>query len=252
MAYTIDLSNRVALVTGGSRGIGAEICRTLSEAGAAVAVNYCQSPDKAAAVAEEIRAAGGRAIAVGADVADRSQVEAMRDEIETELGGVDILVNNAISSPPWKPFLEQEWAAYESQWRTQLGQACNTGWAFVPGMKERAWGRIVCISTVCFIENGPNQSAYNASKGALYGWCRTVSRELGPLNITVNQIAPGWMVTEKVDPESEGSRAYAERVPLRRHGHAREIANAVVFYASDLAGFVTGTFLPVCGGLYLY
>ena len=252
MAYTIDLSGRVALVTGGGRGIGAEICRTLAEAGAAVAVNYCHSPDKAAAVVAEIEAAGGRARAFHADVGDRDAVASMGEEIAASLGGVDILVNNAISSPPWKPFLEQEWAAYESQWRTQLGAACNTDWAFVPGMKDRGWGRIICISTVCFIENGPNQSAYNASKGALYGWCRTVARELGPANITVNQIAPGWMVTEKVDPNSAGSRAYAERVPLRRHGHAREIANAALYFASELAGFVTGAYLPVCGGLFLY
>jgi 3-oxoacyl-[acyl-carrier protein] reductase len=191
-------------------------------------------------------------MAVPADVTDRAQVERMKEEVEGHWGSVDILVNNALDQKPWKPFEELGWDVYESQVNGSLRAVCNTGWAFIPGMKARRWGRIVNISTVCFIENLPGQSAYNAGKGALYSWSRTVCREVAPWNITINQVAPGWMRTEKVDPASEEVRRYMDGVPMKRQGDAAEIANACLFFASDLAGFVTGAYLPVCGGLFLW
>lgn len=108
------------------------------------------------------------------------------------------------------------------------------------------------MSTVCFIETTPGESAYNAGKGALYSWSRTVCREVAPHNITTNRIAPGWMRTQRVDPDSAEVRAYAQSVPMRRQGDAHEIANTALYPASDLAGFVTGAHMPVCGGLFLW
>jgi len=252
MAYSIDLSGKVALVTGGGRGIGSRIATTLAAAGARTVVNYRKSDKAARAVADSIRAAGGEALALQADVTDRAQVERMRADIESRWGGVDVLVNNALDQKPWKPFEELDWETYDSQVTGSLRAVCNTGWAFLPRMKERRWGRIVNISTVCFIENLPGQSAYNAGKGALYSWSRTVCREVAPYNVTINQIAPGWMRTETVDPTSEAVHRYAEGVPMRRQGDAQEIANAVLYFASELAGFVTGAYVPVCGGLFLW
>ena len=252
MAYTIDLSGKVALVTGGGRGIGSRIATTLAAAGARTVVNYRKSDKAARAVADSIRAAGGEAVALQADVTDRAQVERMRADIESRWGPVDVLVNNALDQKPWKPFEELDWEVYQSQVSGSLRAVCNTGWAFLPRMKERRWGRIVNISTVCFIENLPGQSAYNAGKGALYSWSRTVCREVAPYNITINQIAPGWMRTETVDPASEAVRRYADGVPMRRQGDAQEIANTVLYFASELAGFVTGAYVPVCGGLFLW
>jgi 3-oxoacyl-[acyl-carrier protein] reductase len=252
MAYTIDLSGKVALVTGAGHGIGSNIARTMARAGAKTVVNYRRSADKAQAVAESILAEGGEAAAIQADVTDRAQVERMKEEITARWGAVDILVNNALDQKEWKPFMELPWEIFQSQVDGSLKGICNTGWAFISGMQAQKWGRIINISTVCFIENLPGESAYNAGKGAMYSWSRTVCRELAPDNITVNQIAPGWMRTEKVDPESPGAKAYAAQVPMRRQGDAQEIANAALFFASELAGFVTGAYVPVCGGLFLW
>ena len=252
MAYTIDLSGKVAVVTGASQGIGARIAVTMAAAGAKTVVNYRRSADKARIIIEEIRAAGGEAIAIQADVTDRAQVEHMKKDVESRWGPVDILVNNALDQKPWKAFEEYDWEVYRSQVDGSLKSVCNTGWAFIPRMKERRWGRIINISTVCFIENLPGQSAYNAGKGALYSWSRTVCREVAPHNITINQIAPGWMRTENVDPDSEEVRRYAQGVPMKHQGDAQEIANTALFFASDLAAFITGAYVPVCGGLFIW
>ena len=252
MAYSIDLAGKVALVTGGGRGIGSRIAATMAAAGAKTIVNYRKSGQAAEAVAEKIRGAGGEAVAVHADVTDRAQVERMKKDVEKRWGQVDILVNNALDQKPWKPFTEMDWETMDSQVNGSLRAACNTGWAFIPGMKERRWGRIINISTVCFIENLPGQSAYNSGKGALYSWSRTVCREVAPWNITINQIAPGWMRTENVDPGSDDVRRYAEGVPMKRQGDAQEIANVSLFFASELASFTTGAYVPVCGGLFLW
>jgi 3-oxoacyl-[acyl-carrier protein] reductase len=252
MAHTIDLSDRVCIVTGGGHGIGASIARTMARAGARTVVNYRRSEENARAVVDEIVSAGGEAFACQADVTDRDQVERMKGQVVERWGLVDIVVNNALDQKPWKPFMEQPWEIFQSQIDGSLKALCNMGWAFIPGMQERKWGRIINISTVCFIENMPGESAYNAGKGAMYSWSRTVAREVAPDNITINQIAPGWMRTEKVDPNSPGVKAYAEGVPMKRQGDAQEIANAALFFASDLADFITSAYLPVCGGLFYW
>ncbi len=252
MSHTIDLSGKVALVTGAGHGIGKNIAQTMARAGAKTVVNYRRSAEKAQAVVDSILAAGGEAMAVQADVTDREQVERMKQTVQAQFGTVDILVNNALDQQPWKPFLEFDWETFQIQVDGSLKALCNNGWAFLPAMQQKKWGRFINISTVCFIENLPTQSAYNSGKGAMYSWSRTVAREVAPDNITINVIAPGWMRTEKVDPNSEGVKRYAEGVPMKRQGDAQEIANVALFFASDLADFVTGAFVAVSGGLYMW
>lgn len=242
------LENRVVLVTGGGRGIGAAICRVLAREGAQVAVNYQSSQDAAERVAEEIGAGGGRAHAVGADVRDAVAVQAMIERVHAHFGRLDAVVNNAIAGRQDGKFSEID----RNDFQTMLDFGChavaNTVRSVRPIMAAQGGGRIVNIVTEVWNQGPGGWSAYLAGKGAMVGMSRSLAHELGPENITVNMVAPGWMVTEKVDPESEGSRGFAASLPLRRHGDAEEIGKACAFFISDLASYVTGAYLPVTGG----
>ena len=242
------LDGKVALVTGGGRGIGAAICRVLARHGAAVAVNYSQSGEKAEAVAAEIEGAGGRAGAFQADVRDAEAVARMVKEVVARFGRLDGLVNNAIAGRQAGALAE----ASPEDWQTAYDFGCraviNTITAARPIMRDQGGGRIVNIVTELWNMAPAGWSVYMAGKGAMVGLSRSLAEELGPEGITVNMVAPGWMVTEKVDTASEGSKKFAQTLPLRRHGDAEEIGNGCVFFLSDLAGYVTGTYLPVTGG----
>ena len=242
------LEGKVALVTGGGRGIGASICRVLAKHGAAVAVNYSASGEKAEAVVAEILATGGNARAFQADVRDAEQVERMVAEVLAHFGRLDGLVNNAIAGKQDGPFSE----ATADDFRTAFDFGCqavvNTTNAVRPTMREQGGGRIVNVVTELWNMAPAGWSVYLAGKGAMVGLSRSLACELGPEGITVNMVAPGWMVTEKVDPESDGSQKFAQTLPLRHHGSADEIGNGCVFFLSDLAGYVTGTYLPITGG----
>jgi len=242
------LEGKVALVTGGGRGIGASICRVLARHGAAVAVNYSQSGEKAEQVPAEINGAGGKARAFQADVRDTGQVQRMIEEIVSHFGRLDGVINNAIAGRQNGSLGE----ASPEDWQTAFDFGCkaviNTITAARPVMRDQGGGRIVNIVTELWNMAPASWSVYMAGKGAMVGVSRSLACELGPEGITVNMVAPGWMVTEKVDPESEGSRKFAQTLPLRRHGSAEEIGNACVFFLSDLATYVTGTYMPVTGG----
>jgi len=242
------LEGQVALVTGGGRGIGASICRVLARHGAAVAVNYSASRDKAEAVAQQIRQAGGRAGAFQADVRDGAAVESMVRAVVDEFGRLDGIVNNAISGRQHGR-LE---AATDEDFQTAFGFGCmavvNTVRAARPVFRAQGGGRIVNIVTELWNLAPAEWSVYLAGKGAMVGLTRSLACELGPEGITVNMVAPGWMADEKVDVSSEGSRRFAASLPLRVHGSADEIGNACVFFLSGLAGYVTGAYLPVAGG----
>jgi 3-oxoacyl-[acyl-carrier protein] reductase len=242
------LEGKVSLVTGGGRGIGASICRVLARHGASVAVNYSASADKAEAVVAEITATGGAARAFQADVRQADEVERMVAEVLAHFGRLDGLVNNAIGGKQNGPLAE----ASADDFRTAFDFGCqaviNTTTAVRPVMREQGGGRIVNVVTELWNMAPAGWSVYMAGKGAMVGVSRSLACELGPEGITVNMVAPGWMVTEKVDPESEGSQKFAQTLPLRHHGSAEEIGNACVFFMSELAGYVTGTYLPVTGG----
>jgi len=246
---SIDLSGKVALVTGGSGQLGRVMVRTLARCGAAVAVHYKRNQAKAESLVAEIMAAGGRAMAVQADVTDQASVLAMRDAVGKALGAPHIIVNNAVEQYKWTTVLDQGVADFESQFRACVMQNVLMAKAFVPAMIERKWGRIVAISTDCAMECLPSQSAYTAGKRGMDAVLKVLAREIGEHGITVNEVAPGWTISDRDrDKGTEVQPEYAKMIPLRRRGTDAEIANVVAFLASDLASFVTGAFVPVCGG----
>lgn len=242
------LADKVALVTGGARGIGASICRVLAQHGAAVAVNYAGSADKAEAVVSEIEQAGGRACAFRADVRDAAAVQGMMNDVVKHFGRLDGVINNAIAGKQSGPIAEATADDFQTAFDFGCQAVINTINAARPIMRAQGGGRIVNIVTEVWNMAPANWSVYMAGKGAMVGISRSLACELGPEGITVNMVAPGWMVTEKVDPASEASQKFAQSLPLRCHGSADEIGNACVFFLSDLAGYVTGTYLPVAGG----
>jgi 3-oxoacyl-[acyl-carrier protein] reductase len=242
------LEGKVVVVTGGGRGIGAAISRVLAREGASVAVNYSASQDRAERVTGEIREAGGRAVAVRADVRNAGAVQRMMDEVVTTFGRLDGLVNNAIAGRQAGSLDD----ATAEDFETAFGYGChavvNTIRAARPHMRDAGGGRVVNIVTELWNMAPAGWSVYMAGKGAMVGISRSLAVELGPEKITVNMVAPGWMADEKVTPGSEGSVNFAKQLPLRRHGSADEIGNACVFFLSDLAAYVTGAYVPVCGG----
>lgn len=242
------LTGKVVLVTGGGRGLGAAVARVCARHGAAVAINYAASRDKAEAVAEAIRAAGGNAKTYGADVRDAAAVGDMVAAVRRDFGRVDGVVNNALSGRQNGSIDEASDADYDTAFAFGCKAVLNTTRAVRPIMREQGGGRIVNIVTEMWNAAPENWSVYMAGKGAMVGVSRSLARELGPDNITVNMVAPGWMVDEKVDASSAGAKGYASSIPLRVQGSADEIGNACVFFLGELAGFVTGAYLPVTGG----
>ncbi len=246
---TIDLSGKIALVTGASGQLGRVMARTLAECGADVVLHYHGNRQKAADLATEIRQLGQKAMVVQADVGDLASVRAMGAAIEAGLGMPHIVVANAVSQYAWTTVLEQDPADYESQFRSCVLQSVHLAKVFVPAMQARGQGRMIGINTECAMQNAPTQSAYVSGKRGMDGVYRVLAREIGPDGITVNQVAPGWTVSDRDREEgTEAGEAYVATVPLRRRGTDREIAGVVAFLASDLAAFITGAYIPVSGG----
>ncbi len=243
------MQDRIVLVTGASRGIGAATAKLLAEHGAAVAVNYNSSEEAAAHVVASIESAGGRAIAVRADARDREQVEAMVGEVTASLGPIDTLVANASIQFPMTPFTEYPWEAFEAKLVGELKAAFFPCRAVIPGMIERGSGCIIAISSGLSRHPGPGFCAHSTAKSGLDGFAKSLALELGPHGIRVNVVAPGLTITDATAhlPEPH-KRAMAERTPLRRNGLPEDVAGAVLGLASNLAGFVTGAYLPVSGG----
>lgn len=237
------LEGKVILVTGGARGIGACISRILAREGATVAINYSGSKDKAEALAEGI---GGKAFQ--ADVRDEAAVRSMVDAVVAEFGDIDGVVNNAISGKQHGPFGEATWDDFANAYDFGCKQVVNIVRAVRPHFVSQGGGRIVNIVTELWNMAPPDWSVYMAGKGAMVGLSRSLACELGPENITVNMVAPGWMADEKVDTTSAGSQGFAATLPLKRHGSADEIGNGCVFFMSHLSSYVTGAYLPVTGG----
>lgn len=246
----LDLSGQIALVTGGSGELGRVMCRTLAQCGAAVGVHYLKGSERAEKVVEEISQVGGRAKSFQADVSDQADVARLQQEVTEGLGAPTILVNNAVSQYQWTTLLEQNLEDYESQFRTCVMQNVLMAKAFVPGMiASGKGGRIIAINTECAMQNFVTQSAYVSGKRGMDGVLRVLAKEIGEHGITVNQVAPGWTQSDKIR-ESEGNiqAGYAANVPLKRAGTDQEIANVVAFLASDMASYITGAYIPVCGG----
>ncbi|MEM5770344.1 MAG: SDR family oxidoreductase [Bacillota bacterium] len=252
---TLDLKGKTAVVTGGASQIGRGIVRGLAQCGANVAITYFTQKDFAESLKKEIETDWGiRATACRADVTDLESVKAMKKHINDTLGDVDIIVNNAVVEYEWKSVLEQSVEDFYSQYQSCVLQAVLMAKAFVPDMIGRRYGRVIAINTGCAMQMLPYQSAYVSGKRGMDGVCKVLAREVGEYGITVNQVAPGWTITDNCR-ETDGTEAntmqdfpYIESVPLRRRGTEVDIVNAVCFLASDLAGFITGVYLPVTGG----
>ncbi len=242
------LDGQVAIVTGGGRGIGACISRTLAKHGAQVAVVYSKSREASEQVVAQIAAAGGRAQAFQADVRDPEAVQAMVEAVHGTFGRIDGLVNNAIAGKQNASLATATWQDFQDMFDFCCRQVVNTVNAVRPIMKAQGRGRVVNIVTELWNMAPEGWASYLAGKGAMVGLSRSLANELGPDGITVNMVAPGWMITEKVDPASPGSIKFGQGLPVRRHASADEIGNGCVFFLSELASYVTGAYLPVTGG----
>ena len=248
----IDLQGKVALVTGGSRGIGAAIASELAAHDAGVVINYLQSKDKAEALKNRIVEAGGRALAVQADVRDRGAVDSMVATAERELGKIDILVNNANINFPMQPFDTLSWPDIEAKLTGEIGAMVHCCQAVIPGMKEKKYGKIILVSSSLSREPGYGFAAHCAAKAAMDSLARTMALELGPAGIYINVVGPGLTRTDATAGlPSEVFSHTAEHSPLLRVGEPADIASVVMFLASEMSDYVTGQYIPVNGGGFM-
>ena len=240
----MSLNNHIALVTGGSRGIGKAIALALATAGAGVAVNYRERAEEAGSVVEAIHRIGGRAVAIGADVSTAVSVQSMISTVEERLGPIDILVNNA-GIAPMRGLDDITEADFDRSIAVNLKSAFLCTQAVLPGMRARRWGRIINISSIgARIGSGSVSVVYGAAKAGLEGLTRAYALRLAPEGVTVNAVAPGLIDTEMGKPLIEAG--VGARIPVGRVGTGDEIAQAVLLLVRD--AFITGQTLAVNGG----
>jgi 3-oxoacyl-[acyl-carrier protein] reductase len=242
-ARILDLNGRVALVTGGSRGIGRAISLALASCGASVAVNYRQRDNEAADVIAEIERIGGRAIAVRADVSLNGEVDAMIADVEQRIGPIDILVNNA-GTATMIDIDDLTEAEFDRTLAVNLKSAFLCTQAVLRGMRARRWGRVVNLSSAAARGPGLVGIHYNASKAGLEGLTRGYAGRLARDGITVNAVAPGPIDTEMAGPLKASN--VAQRLPVGRLGEASEVADVVMMVIGN--AFITGQTIPVNGG----
>ncbi|HEH8268926.1 TPA: 3-oxoacyl-[acyl-carrier-protein] reductase [Staphylococcus aureus] len=240
-----------ALVTGASRGIGRSIALQLADEGYNVAVNYAGSKEKAEAVVEEIKAKGVDSFAIQANVADADEVKAMIKEVVSQFGSLDVLVNNAgiTRDNLLMRMKEQEW---DDVIDTNLKGVFNCIQKATPQMLRQRSGAIINLSSVVGAVGNPGQANYVATKAGVIGLTKSAARELASRGITVNAVAPGFIVSDMTDALSdELKEQMLTQIPLARFGQDTDIANTVAFLASDKAKYITGQTIHVNGGMYM-
>lgn len=243
------MKNRVALVTGASRGIGAATAKLLARHGASVAVNWLQSEQAALDVVHAIRGGGGKAVAVRADARDAAQCREMVDEARRALGPVDTVVINAAIGFPVKPFMDYAWEDFQAKLVGELAAAFHAAKAVVPSMLERKRGCIVFISSGLSRRSGPGFIAHSTAKSGLDAFARSLALELGPHGIRVNVVAPGLTETDATAGLPPVAKEMTVRTtPLGRLGQPEDVAGAVLGVAIEEARFLTGLYVPVSGG----
>ena len=246
-----NLTRRVALVTGGSRGIGRATCFALASEGAAVAVHYNSSTKSALEIVEEIEKSGGRAIALQADLAVPRAADDLVAETTRSLSPVDILVNNAgeMTDVSVSEMTDEIW---ERSLSINLTAAFRCARACIPSMKERRWGRIINVSSQAAFTGSANHAHYATAKSGLLGFTYSLAKELGTSGITVNALLPGRILTDMITERMAGRREeWLGQIPLRRFGRPEEVAHAIAFLASERASYITGANMNVSGGMLM-
>ena len=245
---TIDLSGRVALVTGGSRGIGRACCQRLAAAGANVAVNYRANEQAADETARLIEALGAKALVVRADVTEESEVARLVADVENSLGAIDLLVNNAGIFD----YISHAETTAESWQRTldsNLTSAFHVIWAVKDGMMERGYGRIVNVSSISALAPRPMSIAYAVSKAGMIALTQSLAEPLAAHDVRINAIAPGLIDTEIISGVDQARLdALVAATPLGRIGSVHDVADSVLFLLSDLSSFTTGQTIVCSGG----
>jgi len=246
-----NLAGRVALVTGGSRGIGRATCLALANQGAAVAVLCRNRLKEAREAAEEIRSAGGRSLAVEANVLDPEAIKHSVSEAVAKLGKIDVLVNNAgeMTDVSVVDMKDEDW---DQALAINLTSAFRYARACIPSMQERRWGRIINVSSQVVYTGSNHHAHYSAAKSGLLGFTFSLTKELGPFGITANVVAPGRILTDLLLERMAGrEQEWMSQTPMRRFGRPEEVAAAVVFLASEAASYITGAVINVNGGLVM-
>ncbi len=244
-----DLKGRVALITGGTRGIGWAVAETLGQAGAAIALVYRQNADAAEEAVQTLRGAGVAAEAIRCDIANETEIVSAVDEVVSQFGRIDVLVNNA---GIWKraPLVEMTKVDLDEMLGINLSGLFLVTRECVKDMATREWGRVINIASTAGIRGEPEYSHYAATKGALFAFTRSLVGELSPRGITVNVVSPGWVFTDMTAEALTPQRiAEIERsIPTGRLTHPADVAAAVTFLASPLAAQITGANIDVNGG----
>ena len=247
MSY--ELHDKVALVTGGSRGLGAAISRALGQGGARVAINYLKRSAEAEIVRTEILESGGDAEIFKADITDEVEVAGLCSKVVERFGSIDILVVNATLIHVHKPIEKLVWRDMLDHLEFFVKSPLLLVQQVIPSMKQKRFGRIINIGSEVFEQGMPGFSSYVSAKGAQLGLTRAWANELGPYQITVNLVAPGWIPTEMHANDPDDMKAnYARNVPLNRMGDPKDVGEMVAFLASDAAKFITGQRISVNGG----
>ena len=244
-----ELEGKVSLVTGASRGLGKAIAVKLASMGAQVALNYSASDERAKSVAEQIERNGGEAMLVKADVADANAVKVMIKDIVAKWGKIDILVNNAGITRD-NLILRMSDAAWDEVINTNLRGAYLCSKYALRSMMDQPSGRIINISSLAGVIGNAGQSNYSASKGGLIAFTKSLARETGPRNITVNAIAPGFIISEMTDSLPQDIKdTILSRIPLSRFGVPEDIAELAAFLASERASYITAQVICIDGGV---
>ena len=247
MAQT--LKNHVALITGSTTGLGFGIAKVLGLAGSKIIMNYYNDQERANRAYSDLEAMGCEVTLVRGNAIDEKSVNEIVKEGEEKIGPIDILVPNATPDQPLRPIEEYDWDFYQQMLDFFVKSPYLLTRATIENMKKSKWGRIINISSEVYQLSVSPFSAYVSAKGGQIGWTRSMSKELAPYGITVNTVNPGWIPTERHDNDpQEDKDNYLEQIPAGRWGTPEDVGEAVAYFASEEASFITGQTLCVNGG----